>query len=991
MTTDSTATGQKQSDMASYVRLLSYLRPLLFFFFLSIIGFAIYASTNVAFVQLLAYIVDSLGNKDPLVGSWLGDQFTKLIGPADNLNRTVIPFAIVVIALMRGIGSFVGNYYITYVSTNIVHKLRCELFDQLLKMPSRFYDKNSLGHLVAKVTYHVTQVTGAATDAVKVVIREGFTVIAFLSYMLYLNWKLTLIFFLVAPFIAILVNFAGKRFRKISERIQNSMGDVTHVASEAVQGYRVVRNFGGTAYERNRFQKVSQYNRRQTMKMVVTSSISTPVIQILVAAVMAFLVWILLDPVLMKNMTSGDVIAFISASGMLAKPVRQLSEVNETIQKGLAAAKDIFRLYDEEVEEDKGTTHLDKVQGRVEFRNVSFRYSDDLPMVLKNISFVVEPGETIALVGRSGSGKSTLASLVPRFYTPVSGEILLDGVVINDLTLENLRSHIGLVTQQVTLFNDTVRRNIAYGDLEKAKDEQVIEAARKAYAWRFIEKLADGLDTIVGDDGVLLSGGQRQRMAIARAFLKDAPLLILDEATSALDTESEKYIQAALEAVVKDKSTFVIAHRLSTIEKADRIFVLDNGEIVEQGTHKELLVKGGTYASLYRHGDEEIIREEKQQVITVETPSFPDAETYNWPIVKQNILIDGWYSGAWWLRLLQPLSFLYRVVAAYRRRRITRNPGLHWKATVPVIVVGNINLGGTGKTPLVIWLANRLLMEGFKPGIVSRGYKGMSSDYPLEVTSETDPRQGGDEAVMIARRTSCPVIVDPKRVDAVKKLLENNDCDVVISDDGLQHYALDRDMEIVVLDAVKGVGNGLCIPAGPLREPVKRLDDVDLIVSNGGFRVDVPYDQIMMTLETVAFMNLVTSDICNIDQWNRSKVVHAVAGIGNPDRFFDTLRELGFEVIEHAYNDHHGYHLGDISFGDSLPVVMTEKDAIKVRLLNPGLLHDDFWYLKVDVNIENRFFEEILGRLGQAVDSLEDDTLVEAVQNESKHKLLNRK
>lgn len=976
MKTKETVPSQKQSDLASYMRLLSYLRPFLFYFFLSIVGFAIYASTNVAFVQLLAYIVDSLGGKDPLVGSWLGEQLIHAVGPAESLNRTVIPFAIVGIAFMRGIGSFVGNYYITFVSTNIVHKLRCELFDQLLKMPSQFYDKNSLGHLVAKVTYHVTQVTGAATDAVKVVIREGFTVIAFLAFMLYLNWKLTLIFFLVAPFIAFIVSFAGKRFRKISERIQNSMGDVTHVASEAVQGYRVVRNFGGTAYERNRFQKVSQYNRRQTMKMVVTSSISTPVIQILVAAVMAFLVWILLDPVLMKNMSSGDVIAFISASGMLAKPVRQLSEVNETIQKGLAAAKDIFRLYDEEVEEDSGSINLEKVKGRMEFKNVSFRYGDESPMVLKNISFVVEPGETIALVGRSGSGKSTLASLVPRFYAPVSGEILLDEVSINDLTLQNLRAHIAVVTQQVTLFNDTVRRNIAYGDLEKASDEEVIEAARKAYAWRFIEKLADGLDTVVGDDGVLLSGGQRQRMAIARAFLKDAPLLILDEATSALDTESEKYIQAALEAVVKDKTTFIIAHRLSTIEKADRIFVLDSGEIVEQGTHKELLEKGGTYAGLYRHGDEEVVRQEKHAVVSVETSSYPVAQTYGWPPGKQNLLIDGWYKGAWWLRLLQPVSFLYSAIAGLRRRRIRRNPRLHWTAPVPVIIVGNINLGGTGKTPLVIWLANQLLLKGFSPGIVSRGYKGSSATYPLEVNSETDPRLGGDEAVMIARRTSCPVVVDPQRVDAAKKLLEDNDCDVIISDDGLQHYALNRNIEIVVIDADKGVGNGLCIPAGPLREPVKRLEEVDMIVSHGGSRVDLPFDQIMMSLEPLSLVNIVTSEVCSHDQWSHTRVVHAVAGIGNPGRFFSTLRNLGFEVIEHPYSDHHSFHLGDISFGDSVPVVMTEKDAIKVRLLNPGLLHNNFWYLKVDVNIEGRFIEEILNRLDQSVSSFEDDTLV---------------
>ena len=342
------------SDAQVYGRLLSYVTPYWGAFLLSMFGFMLYSLSNVGFMQLVAYIVDSLSGKDPLIDTRAEPVLRSLFGDADSLNRNVIPMAIVFIAITRGLGTFIGNYFITFIGTNLIHSLRCELFEQLLRLPSGFFDRNSMGHLVAKVTFHVTQVTGAATDAIRIIIREGFTVIGYLAFLLYLNWKLTLIFLAVAPFIALLVDYAGKRFRRISERIQDSMGDVTHVASEAVQGYRVVRTFGGTDYERDRFARVSHDNRRQSMKMVVTSSIATPVIQVVVAIALAFLVWLVLDPVLLANMSEGMVVAFIGTGGLLAKPIRQLSEVNSTIQKGLAAAKDIFELFDERPEPDEG-------------------------------------------------------------------------------------------------------------------------------------------------------------------------------------------------------------------------------------------------------------------------------------------------------------------------------------------------------------------------------------------------------------------------------------------------------------------------------------------------------------------------------------------------------------------------------------------------------------------------------------------------------------
>jgi len=961
------STNIRKSDAQIYGRLLSYVLPYWGAILLSITGFLIYSISNVGFLQLISYIVDSLKGDDPLIQSQYGSYIGDMVGGEGSLNRTLIPIAIVAIVIFRGMGTFIGNYFISFVSTNLIHNLRCELFDQLLKLPSRFYDKNAMGHLVAKVTFHVTQVAGAATDAVRVIIREGFTVIGYLSFLLYMNWKLTLIFFAVAPIIAALVTYAGKRFRRISERIQNSMGDVTHVASEAIQGYRVVRTFGGIEYERKRFWKVSQDNRRQQMKMVVTSAISTPVVQVIVAVALAGLVWLVLEPSLLASMSAGNVVAFITTGGLLAKPIRQLSEVNATVQKGLAAAEDIFDLFDEEVEDEQGVVKLNEVKGLVEFRDVSFKYTDDHLGVLKNISFTANPGETIALVGRSGSGKSTLASLIPCFYSPTSGSILIDNHPISTLSLANLRHHIAIVTQQVTLFNDTIRRNIAYGSLQNMSEDQIIEAARKAYAWEFITEMG-GLDTVIGDDGVLLSGGQRQRLAIARAFLKDAPILILDEATSALDSDSERYIQSALDSVAKGRTTFIIAHRLTTIEKADRILVIEKGRIVEQGTHAELLAHKGLYANFY-NSDDKLVNE-------AGIPSDRAGQSYS--AVSQveerqeylpwfEPLLNAWYTNATWVKLLRPIGFVYSQIGKWRRHKIER-AGHVWKPKAPLIVVGNINIGGTGKSPLVIAIALQLLERGLNPGIVSRGYGGSSDKYPLSVEPDSDPNVAGDESIMMARRTQCPVVIDPDRVKAAKYLQETTDCDVIISDDGLQHYALGRDVEIVVIDAERGLGNGLCMPAGPLREPPERLTEVDFVMVNGKGSLDLPAPYQTMELKPTVLVNLKSGESSPLTLELTSNKVHAVAGIGNPGRFFQLLREIGFEVIEHPFGDHHRFRDSELNFADSLPVIMTEKDAIKCE--SKLMPHSDYWYLEVTAELPSTFVTSLLDKTGLNVTKL---------------------
>jgi len=566
-----------------YLRLLRYVFPYWKIFAASLLGTIAFAATEPAMPALLKPLLDeNFVTRNP-----------------EGLVR--LPLLLMLLFIVRGIASFISDYCIKWVATRVVMDLRKEMFDRLQTLPTSYFENNSSGNIIAKFTFNVQLVMNAATNVVITVVKDSLIVIGLLAYALYLNWQLSLVTFLILPPTALVISYFSRRMRQLSRSLQDSVGDITRVIQEAISGSREIKVFGAEDYEATRFQKLNNWIRRYRMKVAIASSLNVPIVQVFTVAALSIVVYFASRQSQADEITVGEFVALITALALLSSPIKRLTKVNVILQKGLAAAESVFALIDEQPETDNGRIIIDKPRGDIEFRSISYtHYGSDKP-VLHDINIKITAGETIALVGPSGGGKTTLANLLPRFYNPTTGNIFLDGVDTQDIKLISLRENIAYVGQHIILFNDTIAANIAYGAQQTEPGEEAIrDAARQAHALEFIEKFPDGLNTLIGENGVRLSAGQRQRLAIARALIKDAPILILDEATSALDTESERIVQLALETLRSGRTSLLIAHRLSTIENADRILAIKDGHIVESGTHSELLQLDGVYARLYR-------------------------------------------------------------------------------------------------------------------------------------------------------------------------------------------------------------------------------------------------------------------------------------------------------------------------------------------------------------------------------------------------------
>ncbi|TVP16012.1 lipid A export permease/ATP-binding protein MsbA [Shewanella sp. KCT] len=598
-------TNSSKSEVGSvFLRLLTYLVPLKGVLFLSVFGLVLYGLVDATFIYSIKPFIDQGFASNVPTTPGLVEGVDLGMGGGFNSDSDVLktaPFVVIGLFTLRGLANFLSTYGISYISARMIMDMRQQVFEHYLRLPVSYIDAESSGNLISRVTFDTEQIARASGSALITIVRDGITVIGMLGVMFYNSWKLSLCILIVGPLIGLVIAVVSRKFRKVSKQIQTAMGGVTSVTEQMIKGHKNVLVFGGQQAESQRFAKVNDDNRSRTMKLALAQAISQPLVMVIGSLALAFVLYASSLESMRADLTAGTFATILAAMLAMLQPIKSLTRVNAEFQRGIAACSTIFAVLDTPAEVDNGTFETKRVEGRLSFDKVNFRYNNQEGLALKEVDFQVNPGETLALVGRSGSGKSTIASLITRFYSDLdSGDIRLDDVSLRDYKLAALRRQVALVSQQVTLINDTIAANIAYAYPGEVTEEQIIDAAKLANAWEFISKMPEGIYTQVGENGVMLSGGQRQRIAIARAILRDAPILILDEATSALDTESEKAIQTGLDNLRQNRTSIVIAHRLSTVENANQILVVDQGKVVERGTHSELLAKQGIYYNLYQ-------------------------------------------------------------------------------------------------------------------------------------------------------------------------------------------------------------------------------------------------------------------------------------------------------------------------------------------------------------------------------------------------------
>ena len=917
----------------AYRKLLSLAFEHKIYFLIAVVGMIIFALSDATFAYLMKPLLDEgFIGRDPAVIKWM-------------------PVAMVLIFMVRMVAIFMRGYCMSFIGRSVINTLRKMMFDKLLTLTSDEYDQLASATIITRFTYDVEQIAKAVSTSLTVFIQDSLRIVALLSYMFWVSWQLTSIFLIAGPIVFLIVVRISGRFRGISKSIQHSMGGVTQVAQEVIDANRIVKIFGGGEFERNKFDKVNNKNLRLHLKMAIAHAISTPLIQLVVAVSFAAIVAFATSEGMRGAISTGDFVSFAFAVTMLLAPMRALSSINAQIQKGIAAGESVFEFTSRDSEIDQGKLQLQRAEGRINFDKVVLCYRRSDQRVLDEVSFEVTPNQTVAIVGRSGSGKSSLVNLIPRLYEYDSGEVCLDGERLDQYRIADLRRQISYVGQDVRLFNDSIRNNIAYGITHEVSEEQIMEAARQAHAWEFIAEMPDQLNTEVGERGVLLSGGQRQRIAIARAFLKDAPILILDEATSALDTESERYIQHAMEHLMENRTTLVIAHRLSTIEHADHILVMNEGEIVEQGNHAKLLDNDGIYAKLhsmqFRDGKDSDFSSTARPKI-IRSSVLNKSLMHNW-VSSSTQRRQGWW--LWSMNplsiLLMPLSLIFHMTASLRR--LGYRTGLFKSRKIPVttIVVGNITLGGNGKTPIVVALYQLLRDKGYNAAIITRGYKS-GHEHKLQILHDGLTQNSvGDEANMMSEICRCPIGVGADRVGSAMQILEQfPDTDIILSDDGLQHYALKRDIEIAVCRYI-ALGNGLMLPAGPLREPRDRLRRVDITINRDS-------DQVVESLGEV--WNLSQPEQRRHISEFQGRQVHALAGIGFPEIFFASLAQMGIDTIEHEFPDHHEFSAHELNLKPELPILVTHKDAVKLK----GIARDNVWVVPLNIELGDELSNQII-------------------------------